>query len=98
MPTSFMLQLKNVQEVVRKGSREPTGVVITQVVNAMVNQCTAVCVVFFEFPLKQLKMAGSCAWGPMENTSWSNGSGFFSSRIMKIIFSLLDWSRRCGRA
>ena len=41
---SFMLQLKNVQEVVRKGSREPAGVVITQVVNAMVNQSTAVCV------------------------------------------------------
>ena len=36
MATSFKLQLKNVQEVVRKDSQEPTGVVITQVVDAIV--------------------------------------------------------------
>ena len=32
MPTSFMLQLKNVREVVTEGTEEPTGVVITQVI------------------------------------------------------------------
>ena len=32
MPTSFMLQLKNVREVVREGNDEPTGVVVTQVI------------------------------------------------------------------
>ena len=37
MPTSFMLQLKNVREVAREdGNDEPTGVVVTQVVN---NDC-----------------------------------------------------------
>ena len=42
-----MLQLKNVQEVVRKGSRETAGVVITQVVNAMHGQ--SLCMVLFQF-------------------------------------------------
>lgn len=36
MATSFKLQLKNVQGVLRKDSQEPTGVVITQVVDAIV--------------------------------------------------------------
>ena len=31
VPVSFMLQLKNVREVVREGNDEPTGVVVTQV-------------------------------------------------------------------
>ena len=35
MPTSFMLQLKNVREVVREGNDEPTGVVVTQVINGL---------------------------------------------------------------
>ena len=36
MPTSFMLQLKNVREVVREdGNDEPTGVVVTQVINSV---------------------------------------------------------------
>ena len=35
MPTSFVLQLKNVREVVREdGNDEPTGVVVTQVINS----------------------------------------------------------------
>ena len=33
VPTSFMLQLKNVREVVREDNDEPTGVVVTQVIN-----------------------------------------------------------------
>ena len=44
MPTSFMLQLKNVREVVREGNDEPTGVVVTQVINGVdhvnENKCT----------------------------------------------------------
>ena len=33
VPTSFMLQLKNVREVVREDNDGPTGVVVTQVFN-----------------------------------------------------------------
>ena len=44
VPTSFMLQLKNVREVVREGNDEPTGVVVTQVINGLDhangNKCT----------------------------------------------------------
>ena len=93
MPTSFMLELKNVLEVVRETSPEPTGIVLTQVANGLVLNH----VHFYIYNLngRWLCLGGDGIHGLVKLFRFP----FLKFNIhLENNFSVSDWGRRCGRA